>query len=164
MTDKERIAALERRIEKLEAIVLCEGGQAELPGMGSDMRAEVARIVHALWATQEGQRQSLNPRARTLALTEGRRKVVVERLREQAQAHRLKGMSWREALGKAKEDADHVLMVYAADARKAGDGGRWLNGETNWRKANFARALGTVASAEKRQAPAWADDFDEVVG
>lgn len=90
-----------------------------------------------LWARQEELRAKTIPGARPLKPTDDRLDRVVERLDENS-----------------VEDCEHVLEVYAAEARAGAEGARWFNGETNWRKENFDRALGQALPAARAPAPA----------
>lgn len=87
----------------------------------SPIRAEAFR----LWAMQEDMRVTAIPKARPLKPTEDRIARVLERLAENS-----------------SEDCEHVLQVYEADAVRKPESREWFNGDTNWRKNNFDRALG----------------------
>jgi hypothetical protein len=91
------------------------------------MHAEAKR----LWMLQEELRARTIPKARPLKPTEERIARVLERLEENTPA-----------------DCQHVLEVYAADAQRRPTSREWFNGETNWRKANFDRALGRTVEAQ----------------
>jgi hypothetical protein len=61
----------------------------------------------------------------------------------------------------------HVLQVYAHEARTKPESRQWFNGETNWRRDNFDRALGRVpatgaAAPARRSRGPTADDFADV--
>lgn len=49
------------------------------------------------------------------------------------------------------EDCEHVLSIYAHDAKADPGQARWFNGETNWRPDNFRRALGRPVPAPPKQ-------------
>jgi hypothetical protein len=77
-----------------------------------------------LWAIQDRLRSETIPGARTLRPTEeGLLRI----------AHLLAG-------GETEADCEHVLRVYAAEARSGNT--RWFDGLSNWRPDNFARAKG----------------------
>jgi hypothetical protein len=81
----------------------------------------------ALWAEQEQHRHAISASTRGLAATDRALRPVAERLAE----------------GYSAEDCRHVLRVYAAEASGLQpDPLQWLNGQSNWRPDNFARALG----------------------
>lgn len=80
----------------------------------------------ALWGLQEKLRREASPKARGLRATPERLRRVRARLAENS-----------------LEDCEHVLRVYAAEAKRAGSI-RWLNGVTNWRPDNFLRALSST--------------------
>lgn len=97
-----------------------ELAEPEVPAR-SPIRIEAER----LWSMQEEMRARTIPHARPLKATEARIARVLERLAENSSA-----------------ESEHVLRVYEADALHKPDSREWFNGETNWRKANFDRALG----------------------
>lgn len=84
-------------------------------------------ICARLWAAQDQLRREVNQRARPLRLTDAARASVLAVLSEHSE-----------------EDCDHVLRVYAAEARRARTEGKsdWFDGVSNWRPENFRRALG----------------------
>ncbi len=86
-----------------------------------------------LWALQDELRQQLDPDLRPL-------KPTADRL------HRVAAVL---ESGVDASDCAEVLRKYAAD----GDA-QWFNGETNWRPANFDRALGMVGAKASRAGPA----------
>jgi hypothetical protein len=79
-----------------------------------------------LWAYQEKLRKALNPGCRGLDPTDERLIRVAERLEA----------------GNTVDDCVHVLKAYYREAKAKPEAIRYLNGETNWRAANFDRALG----------------------
>lgn len=97
-----------------------ELAEPEVPAR-SPIRVEAER----LWGMQEEMRARTIPHARPLKATEARIARVLERLAENSSA-----------------ESEHVLRVYEADALHKPASREWFNGETNWRKANFDRALG----------------------
>lgn len=82
--------------------------------------------VIRLWSLQEELRHESIPGSRPLLATDERLKRIQDRLEA----------------GATVEDCEHVLRVYAADAKSKPESREWFNGETNWRKDNFDRALG----------------------
>jgi hypothetical protein len=99
--------------------------ELELAEPDRPARSPIRAEAELLWKLQEDLRAQTIPKARPLKATEDRLDRVVERLEENTPA-----------------DCEHVLQVYAADAVRKPDSREWFNGETNWRKANFDRALG----------------------
>lgn len=85
-----------------------------------------------LWELQNQLRRDVSPRARTLLPSPDRLARIAARL----------------DAGATSADCEHVLRVYAAEAKANGEI-RWLNGETNWRSENFDRALGMSLSGER---------------
>lgn len=81
-----------------------------------------------LWALQEDLRRNLG--ARGQAPTAERLLRVAERLEA----------------GARPDECEAVLRQYHKEAKRSGDR-KWLNGETNWRPANFDRTLGQVGTA-----------------
>jgi hypothetical protein len=62
--------------------------------------------------------------------------------------------------GASEEECEHVLRVYAAEAKKSN--GQWFNGQTNWRAENFARALGQPLGPRMNQHNLSSDDLQEI--
>lgn len=91
-------------------------------------------VAERLWTRQDELRSKVIPGSRPLTRTDAALSAVAERLEE----------------GHSEADCDHVLRHYATACRKDAEQRRWFNGETNWREANFRRALGQPA-----------DDFSE---
>jgi hypothetical protein len=92
---------------------------------------DVIAAAGRLWALQDRLRAEAMPGARPL---KPKLEAVVARLAEYSEG-----------------DAEHVLAVYAAEARARGlaPGVRcWFDGVTNWRPDNFQRALGQPRPAE----------------
>ncbi len=85
-------------------------------------------LVSQLWDLQNRLRQEAIPGTRPLKPTAENLARVADRL----------------AAGHDFQDCEHVLRVYAAEARAKPDARQWFNGESNWRRDNFARALGRV--------------------
>ncbi len=99
-------------------------------GTGSSRKAKRAMIHPAhriqaeqLWDLQERLRQESIPGARRLRPSDERLARVADRL----------------SAGATTEDCEHVLRVYASQCPEQA---KWFNGDTNWRAANFDRALG----------------------
>lgn len=92
--------------------------------------------IERLWAEQERLRSEAIPGSRGLGLTADRRKRIASLLES----------------GHSEESLMACVREYAREAR--GNGGRWFNGETNWRPDNVARTLGQIgtdASPSPRQ-------------
>lgn len=85
-------------------------------------------VAIALWLKQDELRRAAIPGARSLTATDDGLRAVAARLAD----------------GHTPEDCEHVLRVYASEARRDPASARWFNGETNWRRDNFRRALGTT--------------------
>jgi hypothetical protein len=101
------------------------GKRRRLDALGGHRPAAVT-----LWLKQDALRAEAIQGARPLRATDEALRRVAERLGE----------------GYSVEDCEHVLAIYAAEARKGPESARWFNGETNWRRENFTRALGqTIA-------------------
>lgn len=79
----------------------------------------------ALWQLQEKLRGEANPGCRGLGMTAERLVLLCERLDS----------------GASVSECEHVLAVYAAEARLSGTV-KHFNGTTPWRPENFTRALG----------------------
>jgi hypothetical protein len=82
-----------------------------------------------LWGRQELLRRETIPGSRRLEATDDRLLRIAELLEAGASA----------------DDCLHVLQVHAGDCRRNPDQREWFNGDTNWRKTNFDRALGRPA-------------------
>jgi hypothetical protein len=89
-----------------------------------------------LWTLQEKLRKASIPGSRSLHSADARLSRVAERLES----------------GATEADCEHVLQVYAHEARRNRESAGWFNGETNWRPDNFDRALGrTLTSTKPRE-------------
>lgn len=97
-----------------------------------------------LWTLQEELRAREVPKARALKATPDRLDRVLERLAENS-----------------FDDCVHVLEVYASDCRVRPESREWFNGETNWRKANFDRALGRTVAIPRGSRPVSTRASDE---
>lgn len=86
-----------------------------------DRHREAAAV---LWGLQENLRAEI-PRTRKLEATDARLTRIAERLEE----------------GATPADCEHVISVYHFEAKNKGSA-EWFNGDTNWRRDNFERALG----------------------
>lgn len=86
--------------------------------------------VRELWNLQERYRREINPKARGLELTTGRRRRVAARLK----SHGL-------------EACRHVLDVRRAECMANPESARWFNGVTNWRPDPFDLALSMSVEA-----------------
>ncbi len=95
------------------------------------------QVMH-LWDRQRDLRRGVSLKARELAATDDALRLVADRLEE----------------GYSVEDCEHVLEVYADDARRDAKARPWFNGETNWRPENFRRALGKSVGGGARASPA----------
>lgn len=102
----------------------------------AEQPAPMRRQALELWDEQERLRAEVLPKSRPLKATDDRLARIEDRLRDGASA----------------DDCRHVLAVYAAEAAADPDAGaKWFNGETNWRPANFDRAVGRpVPTGHKR--------------
>lgn len=96
----------------------------------AELREAHGSIAHHLWGSQERMRQEVIPGSRRLHASDSRIDRVCAILAEAS-----------------REDCEAVLRVYAAEAKRDPSSAKWFNGETNWRKANFDRALGAVGTA-----------------
>jgi hypothetical protein len=97
-------------------------------------------LVTALWERQENLRRPLGGRTRS------------------ATCERLLPIAERLAAGATPEECERVLQHCAREAEKREEEKlKWFNGETNWRKDNFARALGMADSANgvRRKPDPW---------
>lgn len=92
---------------------------------------------------------------------------IQDRLRERKPlkptAERLLRVAERLDAGASFEECETVLRAYASEAKRNRDSARWFNGETNWRKDNFDRTLGSAAAMESQLSIAdqWPDDSNE---
>ena len=91
------------------------------------MLAKHRAAAERLWQRQNELRREAIPGSRMLAATDADLARIAERLEE----------------GRSEDDCDHVLRVYASEARRNPGNAKWFNGQTNWRPENFARALGS---------------------
>lgn len=87
-----------------------------------------------LWALQDELRATANPGADSLKATAERLCRVAERL----------------AAGATPQECEAVLRRYAAEARANPESMQWFDGTTNWRPANFDRALGKAGTGPPR--------------
>lgn len=94
----------------------------------SRLLAEHGEVAARVWSRQEELRAAAIPGSRGLEPTPDRLTRIAERLAD----------------GNTEADCEAVLQAYAREAM-VGDA-KWFNGETNWRKANFDRALGSVGA------------------
>lgn len=99
-------------------------------------------------------------------------------MRRPATAERLEPIVARLEAGATPAECEHVLLVRAAEAKRRGHGSdavKYFNGQTNWRKDNFAFALGQPrpsdaqleaarAPAPTNQHPNWAKGFPPTPG
>jgi hypothetical protein len=97
---------------------------AVVSGSGAPASAPPADVVQELWERQNELRRQVSPFAKNLPLTKAARKAVLEILDEYS-----------------REDCLHVLEVYAHEAVRKKKL-EHFNGDTNWKKRNFANALG----------------------
>jgi len=114
-----------------------EGSVRGLAGLASLSRSKRRLLKKhgetalALWQTQNELRKKACPGKRGLKATAAALVPVAEVLES----------------GYSAEDCEAVLRHYAEEASKNG-GGEWFNGETNWRPANFKRALGMSGTSK----------------
>ena len=102
-----------------------------------------ANAIH-LWNRQEELRRESIPGTRSLIPHADRLVRIAERLEG----------------GSTVEDCEHVLRVFASEAKSDRDNAKWFNGETNWRPKNFDRALGQPSRASRAN-PLAGVDFSE---
>lgn len=77
-------------------------------------------------------------------------------------AERLMRVADRLEAGATPDECEIVLRAYAAEAKKSSESAQWFNGETNWRKDNFDRALGRGVQLEHTRAGDFGDDDEPI--
>ena len=116
----------------------------------ADHRQEAVR----LWDRQEALRREINPACRARAADDARIAPIASLL----------------ASGRSPADCEAVLGNYAAESKRTNDL-RWFDGVTNWRPANFERALGhalggngqPLARARPAGTPPGPDPYDDII-
>lgn len=137
----------EQKIVESRGATLCNvacNNQSDLFGEAADKTVTEGGAMHrsealALWSLQESLRTASIPRTRRRPPTESNLRLIIDRLTE----------------GYTVQDCEHVLRVYAGESRSHPDKACWFNGETNWRPANFNRALGQPDPGSSNPRPCW---------